>query len=51
MIRTLPALVALALLLGACAAIEPFEITEGDDMQEGPGVFTGQAGEWVLLGD
>ena len=51
MIRVVPAFVALALLLGACASIEPFDIAEGDDIPEGPGVFTGQAGEWVILGD
>ncbi len=43
--RTLPAFVALALLLAACAEIEPVEFPEADDIPEGPGVFTGEAGE------
>jgi hypothetical protein len=51
MIRALPALMALTLLLGACAGVEPFEYAEVDDIKPGPGAVTGDDGEWLILGD
>ncbi len=45
------ALAALGLALAACGAVEPFEYTEIHEIPEGPGIFTGEDGEWVIYGD
>ncbi len=43
--------VALALLLAACAAAKPFAYHPIHEIPEGPGLFTGEDGEWVIYGD
>jgi hypothetical protein len=43
--------VALALLLAACAGAKPFEYQPIHEIPEGPGLFTGEDGEWVIHGD
>ncbi len=45
------AAVALALALAACAGAKPFEYHPTDEIPEGPGLFTGEDGEWVIYGD
>ncbi|MFQ5915971.1 MAG: hypothetical protein ACE5JS_22580 [Nitrospinota bacterium] len=43
------ALVLLALLLSACASIEPLAFPEsGDEIPPGPGLFSGPDGEFVI---
>ena len=37
------------LLLGACAEVKPFEYTEIHEIQPGPGLLTGDEGEFVLF--
>ncbi len=39
------AMICLALALTACQKPEPFEYTE---LEEGPGLFSGKAGEFVI---
>jgi hypothetical protein len=41
-------LILLALVAGC--GMQPMPVRQ-DDMAQGPGVFTGQAGEWVLTPD
>ncbi len=43
--------VALALTLAACAGAKPFEYHPIHEIPEGPGLFTGEDGEWVIYGD
>ncbi len=43
--------VALAFLLAACAGAKPFEYHPIHEIPEGPGLFTGEDGEWVIYGD
>ncbi len=43
--------VALALLLAACAAAKPFAYHPIHEIPEGPGLVTGEGGEWVIYGD
>ena len=45
------AALALALLLAACAGAKPFEYHPIHEIPEGPGLFTGEDGEWVIYGD
>jgi len=42
---------ALALALAACAGAKPFEYHPIHEIPEGPGLFTGEDGEWVIYGD
>ena len=42
---------ALALALAACAGAKPFEYHPIDEIPEGPGLVTGEDGEWVIYGD
>ncbi|MEE8248452.1 MAG: hypothetical protein V3S87_14460 [Alphaproteobacteria bacterium] len=42
---------ALALALAACAGAKPFEYHPLDEIPEGPGLVTGEDGEWVIYGD
>ena len=42
---------ALAVALAACAGAKPFEYHPTDEIPEGPGLFTGEDGEWVIYGD
>ena len=45
------AAIAVTLVLGSCAVGEPREYTKtGDEIPEGPGLFTGKNGEFVLFG-
>ena len=37
------------LLLGACAEVKPFEYTEIHESPPGPGLLTGDDGEFVLF--
>ena len=37
------------LLLGACAEVEPFEYTEIHEIQPGPGLLSGDDGEFILF--
>ena len=37
------------LLLGACAEVKPFEYTEIHEIPPGPGLLTGDDGEFVLF--
>lgn len=39
---------ALLLALGACARGKPFQPTAVDEIKPGPGLFTGEAGAFVL---
>lgn len=39
---------AMILLVSACAHYEPFDPTPVADIPEGPGLFSGEDGEWVL---
>ena len=41
---------ALMLTVAACADIKPMEYTEIHEIQPGPGLFSGQDGEFVLYG-
>lgn len=42
-------LLLLAFMLSACASdYKPFEFTPIDEIPPGPGVFTGEDGEWVI---
>ncbi len=43
--------VALALLLAACAGAKPFEYRPIHEIPDGPGLFTGEDGAWVIYGD
>ncbi len=45
------AALALALALAACAGAKPFEYHPIHEIPEGPGLFTGEDGEWVIYGD
>ena len=38
----------LALMVAACAAGEPFETIRIDDIPKGPGLLTGDDGEFVI---
>ena len=42
---------ALAWALAACAGAKPFEYHPIDEIPEGPGLVTGEDGEWVIYGD
>ena len=37
------------LLLGACAEVGPFEYTEIHEIQPGPGLLSGDDGEFILF--
>ncbi len=39
------------LLVTACAGVKPFEYTEIHEIQPGPGLLSGNDGEFVLYGD
>jgi hypothetical protein len=39
------------LLLGACAEVKPMEYTEIHEIPPGPGLLSGEEGEFVLYGD
>ena len=43
---------AVAFLAAACAdlEIEDFEYTEPEDLLPGPGILSGEKGEWVVYG-
>ncbi len=41
---------ALLVLLGACAQVKPLEYTEIHEIQPGPGLLSGESGEFVLFG-
>lgn len=41
----------LALALAACAGAKPFEYHPIHEIPEGPGLVTGEDGEWVIYGD
>ncbi len=43
--------VAVAVLLAACAVAKPFEYHPTDEIPEGPGLVTGEDGEWVIYAD
>lgn len=43
--------VVLAFLLAACVGAKPFEYHPIDEIPEGPGLVTGEDGEWVIYGD
>lgn len=47
-IRRLLALALLVGSLGACSGVEPFEYTEGHEIQPGPGLFSGETGEYKI---
>lgn len=47
--QTLALTGALLLLLGACAEVKPFEYTEIHEIQPGPGLLSGDDGEFVLF--
>lgn len=51
MIRPAILVLALGLALAACAGAEPFAYQPIDEIPAGPGLFTGEAGEWVIVGD
>ncbi len=38
-------------LLGACAEVKPMEYTEIHEIPPGPGLVSGEDGEFVLYGD
>ncbi len=38
-------------LLGACAQVKPLEYTEIHEIQPGPGLLSGEDGEFVLYGN
>ncbi len=42
-------LLAAGLLVAGCADMEPFDPPVADEMQPGPGLFSGPTGEFVLL--
>ncbi|MEE8189945.1 MAG: hypothetical protein V3T80_12110 [Kiloniellales bacterium] len=42
---------AVLLALGACAEVKPFEYTEIHEIPPGPGLLTGDEGEFVLYED
>lgn len=47
----IPGLVVIVLLaaaLVACSGVQPFDYTAIDEIQPGPGLFSGEAGEFVL---
>ena len=50
-LATVALALALALALAACAGAKPFEYHPIDEIPEGPGLFTGEDGEWVIYGD
>jgi len=40
----------LTFALAACAHYEPYEYQPvADEMMQGPGIFTGESGEWTIL--
>ena len=39
-----------ACALVACADVKPFEYTPGSEIPPGPGLFSGEDGEFVILG-
>jgi hypothetical protein len=41
----------LLFLLGACAAVKPMAYTEIHEIPPGPGLLSGEDGEFVLYGD
>lgn len=49
-LRLLASAGALLVLLGACAQVKPLEYTEIHEIQPGPGLLTGESGEFVLIG-
>lgn len=42
------ALLLLSGMLGACSGVEPFAYTEVHEIQPGPGLFSGEDGEFVI---
>ncbi len=52
MLRIIPLAVLCAVLVaGACAPYEEFDYQPNDEMKPGAGLFTGERGAWVLVGD
>ena len=49
-LRLLASAGALLVLLGACAQVKPLEYTEIHEIQPGPGLLSGEEGEFVLFG-
>ncbi len=49
-LRLLASAGALLVLLGACAQVKPLEYTEIHEIQPGPGLLSGEDGEFVLYG-
>lgn len=47
-IRDLLALAMLAGVLAACSGVQPFEYTEGHEIPPGPGLISGEVGEFEL---
>ncbi|MDJ0809377.1 MAG: hypothetical protein QNJ48_04970 [Desulfobacterales bacterium] len=45
----LAAVLAVALVLGACAHSEPFEYESYNEVKPGRGVFTGEKGTWTIF--
>lgn len=43
------AVLAVCATLGACAEWQPFEPPVADEIPEGPGVFSGEDGEFVIF--
>jgi hypothetical protein len=40
--------IALLLVLGACSDMKPFDMQKAGDIPDGPGLFTGNEGAFVL---
>lgn len=47
-IRHLLAIAALAGVLAACSGVQPFDYTEGHEIPPGPGLISGETGEFEL---
>lgn len=47
--KILAAMVLLAVSLSACGTYKPFEYIDTNNTITGPGLFTGEQGEWVIF--